>query len=90
MKRKKCKSIISKYVQINKFINKKKDLKNEEIHKFDKLVDESFEEIIDNFRIQMITNYIHMLGAGHISYFLRKYSIEMQFTNHTSSFSTRR
>ena len=54
-------------------MNKKKDLTDEEIDEFDKLVDEWFEEIIDNFGIQMITNYIHMLGADHISYFLRKY-----------------
>ena len=41
MKRKKnWKSIISKYVQINKIMNKKKDLTDEEINKFDELVDE--------------------------------------------------
>ena len=45
------KSIISKYVQINKIMNKKKDLTDEEIDEFDKLVDEWFEEIIDNFGI---------------------------------------
>ena len=54
-------------------MNKKKDLTDEEIDEFDELVDEQFEEIIDNFGIQMMTNYIHILGASYISYFLRKF-----------------
>ena len=54
-------------------MNKKTDLSDDEINKFDDLVDDWFEEIVDNFGMDMITNYIHMLGSGHISYFLRKY-----------------
>ena len=41
-------------------MNKKKDLTDEEIDKFDKLVHEWFEEIIDNFSIQIMTNYIYI------------------------------
>ena len=50
-----------------KIINKKSNLTDNEIDKFDDLVDNCFQEIIDNFGMNMIINYIHMLGSGHIS-----------------------
>lgn len=67
------KSVIDKYIEFTKIIDKKTDLTDDEIDLFDDLVDDWFEEIVDNFGMDMITNYIHMLGSGHVSYFLRKY-----------------
>ena len=67
------KSVLNKYIEFTKIIDKKSDLTDDEIDKFDDLVDDWFEEIVDNFGMDMLTNYIHMLGSGHISYFLRKY-----------------
>lgn len=64
------KIFISKYIKIKKIM--KKDLTDEEIDELDNLVNEWFDKIIENFGMQM-TNYVYMLGAGNISYFLIKY-----------------
>jgi len=50
-----------------------RELMDEEIDPFQYLVDEFFGIWIDVFVEEGVTNYIHMLGSGHISYFCKKY-----------------
>ena len=40
---------ISKYIEVNKIMNKKKDLTNKEINKFNNLVDDQFDKTMVNF-----------------------------------------
>lgn len=73
VRRSQWKSIIQKYIEFTKIINQKTNFTDNDIDKFDDLVDDWFQEIVDNFGINMITNYIHMLGSGHVSYYMKKY-----------------
>lgn len=50
-----------------------RELSNDEIETFQTLVDDFFESWLDIFGYQGITNYIHMLGSGHVHYFLTRY-----------------
>jgi len=51
-----------------------RELDEEEIEQFQDYVDDFYEIWIEVFGDEEgITNYIHMLGSGHILYFMKKY-----------------
>jgi hypothetical protein len=64
---------MSKYRELMKLLTLHRELSEEEIEKFQDLADDFFEIWIDIFGEEGVTNYIHMLGSGHITYFLRRY-----------------
>ncbi len=49
------------------------ELTNDELELFQDQVDDFLEIWFDIFGDEGVTNYIHMLVSGHISYFLKKY-----------------
>jgi len=63
----------SKYNEAMLLLRKHGELSDEEIESFQTLIDDFFEMWLDIFGIHGVTNYIHMLGSGHIHYFLQKY-----------------
>jgi hypothetical protein len=62
-----------KYKEALKLLLLHRDLSDDEIEDFQDLIDDFFEIWVGIFGDEGITNYTHMLGAGHIYYFLKKY-----------------
>jgi hypothetical protein len=48
-------------------------LSEEDIALFQEHADDFFEDWIEVFGVEGVTNYIHLLGSGHMEYFLEKY-----------------
>jgi hypothetical protein len=65
----------SKYTEAILLLRKHGELSDEEIESFQTLIDDFFAMWLDIFGTHGVTNsnYIHMLGSGHIHYFLQKY-----------------
>ena len=63
----------SKYNEAMVLLTKHSELSDDEIEKFQTLIDDFFELWIEVFGSHGVTNYIHMLAAGHVHYFLKKY-----------------
>ncbi len=63
----------SKYQEALEILTCYCELMNDEIEAFQVFVDDFFELWLDIFGTQGITNYIYMLGSGHIHYFLNQY-----------------
>jgi len=64
---------ISKYRSAMELLTLHRELTEVECDQFQELIDEFYEKWINIFGDEGITNYIHMLGSGHILYFIRKY-----------------
>jgi hypothetical protein len=64
---------ISKYRTAMELLLLHRELTEEECDRFQDLIDDFYDKWINIFGDEGITNYIHMLGSGHILYFLRKY-----------------
>jgi hypothetical protein len=62
---------VSKYTDALKLLTKHSKLHDEEIETFQSLIDDFFELWIRIFGSHGVTNYLHMLGAGHVHYFLK-------------------
>jgi len=69
-KRVKWKSCIGEYRNAMLLLRKKCDLTNDEIKQFQQHVDNFYVSWLDLLSHEGITNYIHMLGAGHIGEYL--------------------
>jgi len=63
----------TKYQQALTLLTAHRELTDEEIDSFQDLIDDFYESWIDLFGSEGITNYIHMLGSGHVMYFLTEY-----------------
>lgn len=63
----------SKYSEAMKLLTLHRALTNDEMDIFQDLVDDFFEIWVELFGNDGMTNYLHMLGTGHILFFLRKY-----------------
>jgi len=63
----------SKYSQAIELLTAHRILTDEEMDMFQDLIDDFFLIWIELFSTEGMTNYIHLLGAGHILYFLQKY-----------------
>jgi len=68
--RRKWKHCISEYKNAMLLLHQKCDLTNNDIKKFQQHVDTFYVSWIDLLSHEGITNYIHMLGAGHIGEYL--------------------
>jgi hypothetical protein len=64
---------ISKYRIAMELLTAHHELSDEENEKFQDNIDDFFAIWIELFGDEGITNYIHMLGSGHILYFMKKY-----------------
>jgi len=63
----------SKYSQAIELLTAHRILTDEELDMFQELIDDFFQIWIELFSTEGMPNYIHLLGAGHILYFLQKY-----------------
>ena len=63
----------SKHQQAMKLLTSHRELSDDEVETFQQLIDDFFEAWVDVFGSQGISNYIHMLGSGHVHYFLKEY-----------------
>jgi hypothetical protein len=64
---------IQYYQEAMKLLLLHRELTEEEGELFQDLIDDFFEIWIDLFGDEGITNYIHLLGSGHMLYFIKKY-----------------
>jgi len=64
---------ITNYRKAMELLTVHRELDEEEIEQFQDYVDDFYEIWIEVFGDEGITNYIHMLGSGHILYFMKKY-----------------
>jgi hypothetical protein len=81
---------ISNYNKMFEMLRKKDDFTDDEILEFQKLADYFYDEWIDLQGREGITNYIHMIGSGHVADFLYEfrnlYRHSQQGWEHLNSF----
>jgi hypothetical protein len=65
---------VTSYTEAMCLLTKHRNLTNAEKESFQDLIDDFYEQWIDLFGEEGITNYIHILGSGHMLYFLEKYN----------------
>lgn len=63
----------AKYTDAMKILTAHRPLTEEEQDQFQDLIDDFFESWLEMFGNDGMTNYLHLLGSGHVLYFLRKY-----------------
>jgi len=63
----------SKYNEAISILTSHRALTDEEIDTFQDLIDDFFETWVELFGHDGLTNYLHLLGSGHVMYFLQKY-----------------
>ena len=66
----KCRDLWSETIRI---LRQKDDFSDKEIIEFQVVADKFFLEWIMLHKRDGVTNYIHMIGAGHVSYYLKKW-----------------
>jgi hypothetical protein len=54
-------------------VRQREDFSDEDIEEFSELCDEFYQAWIDLHEREGITNYIHLIGSGHVTYYLRRY-----------------
>jgi len=64
-------SAIESYKSAMKLLTTHRNLSDDEIELFQDFIDDFYETWIELFGEEGITNYIHLLGAGHMLYFLK-------------------
>ena len=64
---------LSKYSIAIGLLNKHYQLSEEEVEEFQDNCDVFFHLWVEIFGMEGVTNYIHLIGSGHMQYFLRKY-----------------
>jgi hypothetical protein len=64
---------LSYYQEAIELLKVHRELSDDEMEYFQDLVDDFFSMWVDIFGDEGITNYVHMLGSGHILYFMKKY-----------------
>ena len=66
-------SMIAKYLQVMRFAFRHKDFTDDDLEEFQDLIDEWFYEYVHLVGLPGISNYIHLLGAGHLYFYKKKY-----------------
>jgi hypothetical protein len=66
-------NMLQKYIGIMKVAFQHQDFSDEDIESFQDSVDEWFYIYVELVGIQGITNYIHLLGAGHLYHYLKRW-----------------
>ena len=69
----KWEQLMDTYLPMMSLIRKHEDFSDSEIDQLHVLTSSFMSQWVDLFQGQSITNYIHMIGAGHLTYFLTKY-----------------
>jgi polyhydroxyalkanoate synthesis regulator protein len=64
---------VASFKEAMKILTTHRSLTEEEMERFQDKIDDFYEAWIDLFGEEGITNYIHLLGSGHMLYFLKKY-----------------
>ena len=77
----KWKDVVEKYRKVIEVARKKEDFTDDEINKFSDMCDDFFRDWVTEFGRDGITNYIHAIGAGHLTYFLRRYGNLYRYSN---------
>lgn len=67
------KNIITKYNLLVAIMNIKENITDEKIDEFHEITFQFNELVCANIGYHCITNYLHVLGAGHVEYYLRSY-----------------
>jgi hypothetical protein len=79
------KNIWNKVFNVNrevvKAMQQKQDFSDDDINEFQSKVDNFFRKWVNLVGYDGITNYVHMLGAGHVRYFLKKWRNLNRFSN---------
>jgi hypothetical protein len=63
----------SKYSEAITILTAHRALTEDEMEQFQDLIDDFFETWVELFGNDGMTNYLHLLGSGHVLYFLQKY-----------------
>jgi len=66
-------SAVESYKEAMNLLTTHRILTNDEIEHFQDKIDDFYETWIELFGEEGITNYIHLLGSGHMLYFLKEY-----------------
>jgi hypothetical protein len=64
---------LSKYCCAISILNKHYKLSDDEMDEFQDTIDDFFALWVDVFGMDSVTNYMHLLGSGHMLYFLKHY-----------------
>ena len=62
-------------------LSQKSDFSDEDIDNFQNIADDFYRKWLDLVGYDGITNYIHMIGAGHLRYYLTKWRNLNRFQN---------
>lgn len=65
--------VISLWVNLMEFAGKRSDFSEEEIVEFQDQADDFFERWIDLTHLDGLGNYFHLVGAGHLAFYLREW-----------------
>ena len=65
--------MLSKYLEVMKRAFQHEDFSDAEIEDFQDVVDEWFYLYVNLLGLPGITNYIHLLGAGHLYFYLKRW-----------------
>ncbi len=71
--------MLIKYVNVIKIAFQHKDFSDKEIEIFQDLIDEWFYEYIELVGLPGATNYLHLLGAGHLYHYIKKWGNLYQY-----------
>jgi len=71
--RQQWKGIATQYLEVIRLLRRKKNFNSNQIDAFQQKADSFFMNWLALVGYDGITNYVHMLGAGHIRFFLRKW-----------------
>jgi len=81
VEREKWKNVVESYQATMQLLMQKEDFTQEQIDNFQCSADLFFSRWIDLVGYSGMTNYIHMLGAGHVRYYLQKWGNLNRFSN---------
>ncbi len=65
--------MISQYSMAMVILRKRSEYTDEDITRFQNLIDDFFQKYVSLTGSEGITNYIHMLGSGHIKYYMEQH-----------------
>jgi hypothetical protein len=68
------------YRELMVMVRQREDFSDEDIEEFSDLCDDFYENWIELHQREGITNYIHLIGSGHVTYYLRRYKNLYRFS----------
>ena len=61
------------YTEFISIARQKEDFEDDQIEKFQDLVDEFSVLMVENYKEPFMTNYFHMLASGHVKYYMKRW-----------------